>query len=351
MREALDKIKEHLGRQHSGSLDYSARRTGVNEYLNKLGMQIIRFDEWKTVYQKCGSALGKLSSLEFLELANVHRDRFDEVYGSLVDRDSKETFNWYVQYRTAYAFIGDEAYELFTPAITRQDWAEMEKRIRRKSRGVYEIGDFTIDTRNIGDLIGTFCLEQYRYKDIVEPAIGEVVLDIGASVGDTSLWFSKKVGSTGKVYAFEPEPKNFQILLGNIEQNNVKNVTPLNIGLSDREGRMKIVSGGSASFLAESEGEAEVTVTTIDEFVRDNKLPKVDFIKMDVEGHEMNVLRGANETMRAFKPKMALSAYHRGDDLVTLPKLLITINEDYKFYLGHFAPSWTDTVLFATISA
>jgi len=91
-----------------------------------------------------------------------------------------------------------------------------------------------------------------------------------------------------------------------------------------------------------------VKVTTIDKFVEANKLPRVDFIKMDVEGHELKVLKGAHETIGAFKPSLALSVYHRGDDLIKLPKFLLELNLDYEFCLRHCSPGRAETVLYAT---
>jgi len=67
---------------------------------------------------------------------------------------------------------------------------------------------------------------------------------------------------------------------------------------------------------------------------------------MDAEGHELKVLAGARETIKTFKPSLALSTYHRGDDLIKLPKFLLELNPDYKFYLRHCTPRWGETVLY-----
>jgi len=120
----------------------------------------------------------------------------------------------------------------------------------------------------------------------VEPKLGDVVFDIGAYVGDTALWFSKAVGSHGKVYAFEPEPRNFAKLKANLERNKVTNVIPLQLALSENEGEMQVATGGSSSTITQAGTGTSVEVTTIDRFVETNKISQVDFIKMDVEGHE-----------------------------------------------------------------
>jgi len=110
------------------------------------------------------------------------------------------TLTWSREAGTAYAFIGEGAYELFTPEITRKAWDDIEKGLKRKSEGVFEIEGFTVQGTPF-ELVGTFIVQQYRYDSIVEPKLGDIVFDIGAYVGDTALWFSKAVGPQGKVYA------------------------------------------------------------------------------------------------------------------------------------------------------
>lgn len=90
--------------------------------------------------------------------------------------------------------------------------------------------------------MSSFGIEQYRYKDKVKPKPGDIVFDVGASIGDTALWFSKLVGSEGRVYAFEPEPTNFTKLTGNLQSNKLKNVIPLQLALSDQEEEMVVTS-------------------------------------------------------------------------------------------------------------
>ena len=121
---------------------------------------------------------------------------------------------------------------------------------------------------------------------------------------------------------------------------------PLQLALSENEGEMQIASGGGSPPITEIGG-TPAKVTTVDKFVEANKLPRVDFIKMDVEGHELKVLAGARETIKTFKPSLALSAYHRGDDLIKLPKFLLELNPGYKFYLRHCTSILGDTVLYA----
>jgi len=132
-----------------------------------------------------------------------------------------------------------------------------------------------------------------------------------------------------------------------LERNKVTNVIPLQLAVSETEGEMQVSSAAGSSVITQAGTGLSVKVTTIDKFVEANKLPRVDFIKMDVEGHELKVLEGADETIKTFKPSLALSAYHRGDDLIELPQLLLKFYPHYEFYLKHCNPSWPETLLYA----
>jgi len=352
IEEALDKLEKYLEEKRLTedleAVNYGAsvKRTGINRYFNKLGIHVVRLREWQYAQKFSTNYFGKLSSVQFFKSASSNPESFDEIYNLLADEASKATFNWYVQYRTAYAFIGEEAYELFTPQITKEAWDSMEKGLKHKSKGVFEIEGFTVQATPF-ELVGTFIVQQYRYDSIVEPKLGDIVFDIGAYVGDTALWFSKAVGPQGKVYAFEPEPGNFAKLKANLERNKVTNVIPLQLAVSETKGELQVTSSANSSVITQTSTGTSVKVTTIDKFLEANKLPRVDFIKMDVEGHELKVLAGASGTIRTFKPSLALSAYHRGDDLISAPNFIMHLDPQYRFYLNHCSPDWRETVLYA----
>jgi FkbM family methyltransferase len=126
------------------------------------------------------------------------------------------------------------------------------------------------------------------------------IFDIGANIGYFSLISGRQVGEKGKVFAFEPAPKNFSLIRMNIEVNGFSNIIPVAKAVSNCSGKQKL-------FLASDPGEhslsdyvgtefIEVDVTSVDEFVRSQNL-SVDLIKMDVEGSEMRVLEGMAETI------------------------------------------------------
>lgn len=137
-----------------------------------------------------------------------------------------------------------------------------------------------------------------------------VVLDVGANIGNHALSFSTEAK---QVYAFEPLPEVFALLERNIAQNGITNIRPFNFALSDENGESTLYMDRKGNIGASSfdrrEGEVEeVTVTRRigDEVVESLDLDRLDFLKIDVEAHEVFVLRGLMKTLEKFRPYIVM---------------------------------------------
>jgi FkbM family methyltransferase len=129
---------------------------------------------------------------------------------------------------------------------------------------------------------------------------GDVVLDLGANLGYYSLLASRLVGTKGKVYSFEPEPRNYRLLCRNLELNGIRNVTALQKAVSDKTEKVKLHisnkdSGAHTIRDTEDSGEyedfIEIEAVKLDEYFLD-KSRRVNVIKMDVEGYEPKAFIG-----------------------------------------------------------
>ena len=135
---------------------------------------------------------------------------------------------------------------------------------------------------------------------------GDVVLDIGAHIGYYTLQFANLVGSTGKVYAFEPEPKNFELLKKNVQINKHDNVVLIQKIVSDKVGIVeffisKFDSIGNKLFKSNEAGSSiKIESTTLDEYFKDLK-KKIDFIKMDIQGGEGKAILGMKNLLKENK--------------------------------------------------
>lgn len=195
-----------------------------------------------------------------------------------------------------------------------------------------------------------FILDQYRYKNIVAIEDCDNVIDGGACYGDTALHFATK--TSGKVYSFEFMPENIDLFNNNMSLNpKYKNrVTLVQRPLGSKSNqKMYAVFNGPGTSISDKpkNGAVELTSITIDDFVKENDIQKIDFIKLDIEGSEEAALKGAAETIKKFRPKLAICGYHKKDDLVVLPKLIKELLPDYCLYLDHYTINNTETVIYA----
>lgn len=174
---------------------------------------------------------------------------------------------------------------------------------------------------------------------------GDYVLDIGAHIGYFCLLMAREVGESGRVYAFEPEPKNFKFLSKNIEINKYSNVVLENLALSSTSGKVKLFLDknnlGNMSFSSLNipqkslSGYIEVKSMALDEYV--NKIGnKISFIKIDVQGAEGLVFSGAWQTLRRSKPVILIEFWpyglkNNGTDPMGL--LAMLHNLGYKFFV------------------
>lgn len=145
---------------------------------------------------------------------------------------------------------------------------------------------------------------------------GFTILDVGANIGHVALNMAQKVGKNGKVFTFEPEPRNFRSLQKNIALNPwaTDRIVAVNEGMGSSPGVFtmylvnKLNRGGNRILLNQNGQEhtekVEIRVAVIDQFIREQKITRVDLLKIDVEGFEYEVLKGAEETLKAYKPTL-----------------------------------------------
>ena len=141
---------------------------------------------------------------------------------------------------------------------------------------------------------------------------GMNVIDIGANVGITTVTVARKIGRRGKLYSFEPTPEYFNILKENISSNGLENVKVYELAVTDQVGRAPFYQKELSSGIVFEEGakKFEVSTTSIDRFLSEEKIERIDLINMDCEGSELLVLKGAKETLRKNKVKIFCEIHH-----------------------------------------
>ena len=201
-----------------------------------------------------------------------------------------------------------------------------------------------------------FIIKQYEYNKngtLIKAEKGDIVIDGGGCWGDTALYFANEVGSEGKVFSFEFIPKNISIFEKNVSLNLElkKSIELIRCPLwSDSTTKVFYKDDGPASNISMEtivDQDGECDTVSIDEMVKQRDIKKIDFIKMDIEGAELSALKGAAETIKTFRPKLAIALYHNAKDFESIPKFIKEIIPNYRFYFSHSTIYGEESMLFA----
>jgi len=174
-------------------------------------------------------------------------------------------------------------------------------------------------------------------KDLVQP--GWTAVDVGAHIGYSTLLMAQCVGPPGKVLAFEPLAQNYKLLVENIGLNGHQNISAENLALMARPGSIELRSAtpGAMTWVASTHLDAAAAVetqtvegVTLDDYVQRHNIGKIDFVKMDVEGAEGDVLTGMSAILKRDKPTLLIELHAAGGDPEQHPALLILRANDYQ---------------------
>lgn len=220
-----------------------------------------------------------------------NKERLEQVYNRLADNTSKKVFENTVMYK-------------LTGKI-----------------------DYLVDCETPADEV---------YENILKFGINETYFDLGAYRGDTVAEFLSNVHEYNKIVAVEPDFKTYNKLC--VVTQNIKNIININACASDTDGEIAFDMHGSRGSNI-GQGSNVINSVTIDALSKNN-IPT--YIKMDIEGAEVDAINGGADTISRYKPKMQIAAYHRSEDLILIPEKVLNLRNDYKIYLRHFPclPCW-----------
>lgn len=249
----------------------------------------------------------------------------------------------------------DSVYEALSDPLSREMFV---RRIALFASGadfestVSFIRDFSIPVAECGLGVDVHGRENVYYftNDLIELGTDEVLLDGGAFDGDSVQAFAEACTLAGKPYerihCFEPDPTNYAKLRRNTGGYRAINYTT--DAMWDRRETLRFMSAEQCSIpegaAIAPDGDITVSTISIDEYLQGRRC---SFIKMDIQGAELEALRGARETLLKYKPKLAISAYHKRKDIYEIPYLIRQIRPDYQMHLRHLGSFLYDTVLFA----
>lgn len=248
------------------------------------------------------------------QLANEY-----EFYSPTVPIASKELFT--IDYIRENEELFDKAYSLLSDDKSKQDFVD--------------ILNFKISGK-VKYLFRCHYQKRLLYNEILHLNDDEVIVDLGAYDGDTIREFLDVTsGKYRKIIAFEPDSKNFAKLQRKTSE--LSKIELHNIGAWDKKDSMFFAKKGGRNSRLDTRG-VEILFNSVDNVINDY----VSFIKMDIEGAELKALAGATQTIRKYKPKLYICAYHRNEDFFALPLKIHELYPKYRIYLrAHpYIPAW-----------
>ncbi len=370
LKNELNKKIKHSFKNNYGVENYDEYRFGKYPIKsnNKNTGELLSIKNLKKIVKKIigYSAENKLSYKLANDLVDEHLTNINKVWENISKTD-KELFVSLI----AYKILGFNKVKL--PLNTAEYWEAIEKakslanpedkydpKFMHFILEKFDLNPIGYDIKLYFSEIAIaidYIIEQYAYKlenkYIVHVKKGDTVLDIGGCWADTALYFAHHAGENGKVYSFEFIPGNIKLFNINAGFNPhlINQIELVEQPVSDKSGDsiyFKDFGPGSKVALEPFEGHTGTCKTiSIDDFVKSKNIQNIDFIKMDIEGSETAALNGAIETIKKFKPKLAIAIYHSMDDFVNIPAWILNLDLDYEIFIGHYTIHAEETVCFA----
>jgi FkbM family methyltransferase len=280
----------------------------------------------------------------FARLLKTYKPHADTIsrllYEKLPEADQPRFIQWFLKRWADISIVNPVELQLYlqtVEAVKHQPREPMT--ISGRTYGLLDLApqghDFKLVTYDWCLFIHDVYYNQYEHGAFrVQP--GDVIIDAGGFVGDTAVLFHDKAKGRCEVHSFEILQENLDLFVANAEMNGISDKVVLNkLALSDTTGdSLGVQTGtlqGGTAVSASAACEERVQTIRLDDYVARSNLNRVDFVKMDIEGAEMPALRGAINTIRHFKPKLALCLYHKPDDVLTIPAFIESTGVPYDF--------------------
>lgn len=303
------------------------------------GIKVISFDDFCRIYKNEEVSIVLTSIYGKAILRKIEKCQNIKIY---------ELFDWYSEIIGNKEWIGkitkDE--DLFD---LKQQWELIRKNLEDKeSIDVLEGLWKYFNTKDL-QYIEKICTDadQYFIPEVIDSIKEPLhIIDAGAYRGELLHSIKKNNLCLEKWYCFEPDEENFTLLIEQERKNEIRNVqTCIKKGLWNKELKVFFEGGNSTgSRIVPYETKEYIEVISIDEFI---KTGRCNFIKMDIEGAELEALKGGINTIKRERPILAICIYHSLQDFWKIPQYLMEKLEEYSFFVRHHALICNETVLYA----
>lgn len=184
---------------------------------------------------------------------------------------------------------------------------------------------------------------QYFDEEFIKFEDNEIFVDAGSCDLQTTINMRRYCPSLKKAFAYEPDSVNVETCLRRKREEGLSWIEVLPYGTWSGSAKLRFISAAGWNSKLSKDGTAIVPLRSVDETIHE----RVTFIKMDVEGAELESLKGARDTIRQYKPKLAVCIYHKPEDMYEIPLYIKSLAPEYKFYVRHYSCEKYETVLYA----
>lgn len=296
--------------------------TGINEVKASSEFPICSLESWLASHDKTSIVVD--FSFFKKSLIEEYENKIDTIYVG----DNMGVFIFdepYIISDILYSSQKDnlkKAYSIWYDEASKKEFLEF---IYQKNTGCYEKTHHEI---------------QYFDNEIVRLCDNEVYVDCGAYDGDTIRQFIGKVSAYDEIFAFEMDKSNYDRLQNNTLDYHSCKIYNCGVGNST-EKLPASVGKNTASYIGN--GEELVSICKLDDIIDD----RITFVKMDIEGFELEALKGAENLIKRFRPKLAICIYHKFEDLYKLPMYIDGLGLGYKLYFRNYHGSASEAVMYA----
>lgn len=260
---------------------------------------------------------------------------FEKIHTLIIGKKRRDNQEWLEENSAFFKSLGGARIEEMLSYLSDEKSREVWKRVV-----LFKTEGIALDRKYYS------LKNQYFPEDIIKIDEGEVFVDCGAYIGDTIQSFMniarKQHVKWKEIIAFEPSSKHFSIMEKFYRKR--KNISLINKGVSKKlsEAQFKVCENGDSKIDNDS-------ITKIDTISLDleEKCRHASFIKMDIEGTEMDALQGASELIRRNKPKLAICIYHSNEDMIRIIEYVHSLVPQYKLYVRNHSGEMIDTVMYA----
>ena len=278
------------------------------------------------------------------------------IYGAMISGKTRYDFHKYLGRDDIYCFCDKD--------VNKQKNGFLGKKVISPEELISEFKDYKviIESKYYYDEIYKYLVEndfpkdniilhsingcQYFDYEYMEFNDSEVMVDAGCYDCETIKIFKDKVKRYNKIIALEPDKENYNNCIDIINKDKLENIQLINAGLWNEHKILHFCGGENSDSKISDSGEETCEVFALDDICKDEK---VSFIKMDIEGSELNAIKGAEKTIILNKPKLAICVYHKNEDILDIQEYLMKLVPEYRFGIRHYTDFMYETVLYAFV--